>query len=47
MHQVPLEDIVAAADRVNMHDYLFLPLVRPSTKCLDFKIKVKNSRDKK
>jgi ABC-type multidrug transport system fused ATPase/permease subunit len=45
--EVPMEDIVAAAEKANIHNFISsLPLVRPSIQCLNFKIGVKYSRGK-
>ena len=45
--EVPMEDIVAAAEKANIHNFISsLPLVRTSIQCLNFKIGVKYSRDK-
>ena len=45
--EVPMEDIVAAAEKANIHNFISsLPLVRTSIQCLNFKIGVKYSRRK-
>jgi ABC-type multidrug transport system fused ATPase/permease subunit len=45
--EVPIEDIVAAAEKANIHHFISsLPLVRISIHCLNFKIGVKYSRGK-
>ena len=45
--EVPMEEIVAAAEKANIHDFISsLPLVRTSIHCLNFKTEVKYSRGK-
>jgi ABC-type multidrug transport system fused ATPase/permease subunit len=45
--EVPMEDIVAAAEKANIHNFISsLPLVRTSIQCLNFKTGVKYSRQK-
>jgi ATP-binding cassette subfamily B (MDR/TAP) protein 1 len=44
--EVPMEDIVTAAENANIHKFISsLPLVRTSVCCLNLKIEVKYSRD--
>lgn len=46
--EVPMEDIVAAAEKANIHNFISsLPLVRTYILCLYFKIGVKYLRGKK
>jgi ABC-type multidrug transport system fused ATPase/permease subunit len=45
--EVPMEDIVAAAEKANIHNFISsLPLVRASIQCLNFKIGIKYLRGK-
>ena len=45
--EVPMEDIVAAAEKANIHNFISsLPLVRTSIQCLYFEIGVKYLRGK-
>jgi ABC-type multidrug transport system fused ATPase/permease subunit len=45
--EVPMEDIVAAAEKANIHSFISsLPLVRTSIQCLNFNIGVEYSRGK-